>query len=419
MLTALAATAAPSTEPSDTVNIPERAIVIVGNPNTPGSNRLISVLYSEEDLHFSDPRAPRFLFLDRNGKIALGIGGYLKGTMQYDMAGAIDDGSNFTTNAIPVPLNPELRNRFFANASSSTIFLKLVGKTTSLGDFVVYMQTEFNGGGPGGYGLKLKQAYASLGYVTAGLARSTFVDGPAGFPVIDDAGPSGANTGHNVLVQYSPKFSNGLSAAVSAEMPDADYTVNAGCKAISQRVPDIPVYLQYSWDKGSHVRASALLRNLSYRDLISGKNHFVTGWGVMLSGVAKTPVGVSAYWQATYGKGIARYVQDLSGTGFDLIPDATRPGEMKAPASLGVVAGLTYGYRKFSVGAAYSQCRLYDQRALGGDTYRDGRYVVANLFYNMIPDLSLGLEYLHGNRTDVNRATGHANRVMAMLKYSF
>lgn len=418
VLTSVSASAA---EYMDTVLIPSRAVFLVGN--TPDGltdhQPLISILYSTEDLHFNDPRAPRFLFIDRQGRLAMGIGGYVKGTMQYDMDGAINNGSNFNTINIPVPANPALRNQFYASAAKTTIFLRVVGHT-GLGDFSAYVQTDFSGGGLGAYQMKLKQANIMLGNVTVGLARSTFVDASAGVPVIDDAGPAGQNSGENVLVQYRPHLAHGFTLAVSAEMPRATYTTGSDAMSINQRIPDIPAYVQYSWVNGSHVRLSGIMRQLSYRDLVTGKNEFAPGWGVMLSGVAKVYGGLQLYWQGTYGKGIARYLQDLGGAGFDLIESPDSPGHMIAPGTLGIVAGLQYNFSsKFFMSASFSESRLYNQRSLGGDTYRDGQYYVVNGFYNILPDLQVGAEYLHGERTNVDSQSGHANRVMAMLKYSF
>ena len=188
-LIAPAANALQPKEYPDTVMIPERAIVLSGDHTRSGS--LMAILYDSSDLHFSEPSAPRFLFLDRQGKVALGIGGYVKGTLQYDFGGSIDDGASFVTYDIPVPQNPAQRNQFYGNANHSTIFLQLVGKSKHFGYYQMYVQTNFSGDGNSGYGLKLKQAYLSVGYVTAGLANSTFVDGSVGTPTIDDQGPAG------------------------------------------------------------------------------------------------------------------------------------------------------------------------------------------------------------------------------------
>lgn len=404
---------ADSTDPSD---IPERTIVIT-NSGTKVPYGIVALLYSPENLHFQDPGAPRFLFLDRKGKLAFGIGGYVKGQVMYDFDGAIDD-NGFTTSGIPVPSNPAKRNRLGADASHSTIYLKLVGQT-QLGYLTVFVQTNFSGKDDC-YGMVLKQAYISLGNVTAGLARSTFVDASAQPPTIDNQGPSGATCGKNVLLRYSKKFKNGWSGAISAEIPKASYTLDEHVEKIDQRSPDIPLYLQYAWNNDkSHVRFSGLIRNLSYRNLVREKNEWNFGWAVQLSGMMRLADPLTFYYQGAFGKGYARYINDVSGFDMDLIPSGTE-GKMKAPEIMGLLGGLKYKFSdKFFASASYSQCHVYGQGPLGADVYRYGQYIVANGFYNILPDFQVGLEYLHGIKTDMGGASGHANRVSASVQYNF
>lgn len=414
---ALSAAAAP-VEDTDTFMIPERAIVATGNAEK--GQHLVGVIYNPVNAHFNDPDAPRFLFLDREGKVAFGIGGYLKATASYDFCGSIDDGPNFTTYDIPVPANPAMRNSLKGTVNHSTIFMQLVGSTEKFGNYQIYLQSNFTGNGNAGYGFKLKKAYISLGYVTAGLTRSTFVDGAAGTPTIDDEGPSGEMSATNVLLQYRPQFDSHWSAAISAEIPQATYSLTSATEQISQRVPDIPAYIQYAWRGGkSHVRLSGLVRNLSYRDLADGRNRFATGWAVQLSGMIAFDKSFTFFYQGAYGKGYARYVNDLAGNGLDLIPDATT-GRLKTPKSMNFEAGVRYNITSSAfLAASYSQARLFGQEILGPDTYRYGQYVSLSGFYNIIPDLRLGLEYLYGNRADINRVHNHANRINAMIQYSF
>lgn len=400
--------------------VPQRAVIVSGDHQR--GNDLIAVLYDKSDLHYSDPNAPRFLFLDRQGRVALGIGGYLKGTVQYDFAGSIDDGASFTTYDIPVPNSPDQRSQFYGNVNHSTIFLQLVGRSTKFGYYQMYIQTNFSGNGKGGYGMKLKQAWASLGNVTMGLAPSTFVDGSAGTPTIDDQGPAGEMTGKHVLVRYAKSFGRGWRVAAGIEMPELSVTVadEADSKKINPCVPDIPAYIQYSWAKGaSHVRVSGLLRNLSYRDLVAGKNHTLTGWAVQMSGVVDIMNRLDILFQGAYGRGYGEYINDLSGFGFDMV-SAETPGLMKMPRTANFEIGAKLNLNdKCFLAASYSEAHLYGLGYLGGDTYRYGRYISASCFYDIIPDLRLGFEYLHGNRFDFSGENGHANRVMAMLQYSF
>ncbi|MCM1292607.1 MAG: porin [Bacteroides sp.] len=410
---------------SDTVPAPERAIIVSGDRNK--ASALMQLLYDQTDLHFTEPSAPRFLFLDREGKVAFGIGGYVKGTLQYDFGGAIDDGASFTTYDIPVPNDPGQRNQFYGNANHSTIFLQLVGKTERFGYYQMYLQTQFSGNGTSGYGLKLKQAYLKVGYVTAGLTNSTFVDGSAGTPVIDDQGPAGEVSNKNILVRYAPRFSDHFSGAISVEAPKASVTilevpegVEPTLRKINQRVPDIPIYVQYEWGKAAnHVRLSGLFRDLSYRDLITQRNKFAVGWAVQLSGHIEVLPKLTLLYQGAYGRGYGQYLNDLQGEGFDLV-QSTTPGKMRTPRMSNYELGLRYDFTsKLFATASYSQVRVYGTRDLGPDSYRYGQYISVSGFYNLYSDLRIGFEYLHGKRMDQSGIDGRANRIMGMINFSF
>ncbi|MDE6489523.1 MAG: hypothetical protein K2L49_00005, partial [Muribaculaceae bacterium] len=234
MMTASPTGLSAQTMDPDTVLIPERSIIVTGDRSNV-SPEIVAILYSRENLDFHDPQAPRFLFLDREGKAMLGIGGYVKGTMSYDFDGAVD-ATGFETYDIPVPSNHAMRNAYRMDASHSTIFMRLIGRSSKFGSYQVYAQTDFTGGN-GDYDLRLRQAYIKLGYVTAGLARSTFSDASQP-PTVDPQGPSGVITTKNIMFQYAPALSRHLSMAVSIENPKTTYTTSDRCEAIHQRIPD-------------------------------------------------------------------------------------------------------------------------------------------------------------------------------------
>lgn len=405
-------------EHPDTFLVPQRAVVVSGDHTKAGS--LLAILYDTSELHFTEPSAPRFLFLDREGKVAFGIGGYLKGTLQYDFDGSTDTGSSFITYDIPVPNNGVQRSQFYGNANHSTIFLQLVGKSSRFGYYQMYIQTNFSGNGTTGYGLKLKQAYLKVGYVTAGLTNSTFVDGAAGTPVIDDQGPSGEMSRKNVLLRYAPRFSDHLSAAISIEMPSVSYTTDDAVKKINPRVPDIPLYLQYEWNGGkSHVRLSGLFRDLYYRNVASGKNCNKIGWAAQLSGIISLTPRLTLLYQGAYGRGYGAYVNDLSGFGMDLVYSGTS-GKMEAPRMANFELGARYNVTpNLFFAGTYSQARTFGIAHLGADTYRYGQYISLSGFYDIFSDLRIGLQYLRGDRADYDRRHGHANSLMGMLQYNF
>ncbi len=74
----------------DEDSIPTRALILSGDKSHPNHRLTIAEMYSRENLAFEDPAAPRFLFLDKKGEVALGIGGYLKAVGEYDFDGAVE-----------------------------------------------------------------------------------------------------------------------------------------------------------------------------------------------------------------------------------------------------------------------------------------------------------------------------------------
>ena len=397
-----------------------RTSVIVTDERQTSDNEIIKAMYEANGRHFQDPRAPRFLFMDRKGKVALGIGGYVKGTMSVDMGG-ISDNLDFVTADIPVPKQADMQNQFQMDASTSRLFLKLVGRNTAVGNFSVYVESDFRGKDGHQYDLRLRQAYIRLGNLLFGRTRSTFADGAAGPPTIDFEGPSGSVSKKNTMIQYKQQIDKNWSWAASIESPSESYTVVKNeSKSIKQRIPDIPAYLQYEWNDGqSHIRLSGLFRALSYRNLVKEENEYAIGWASQLSGMIAFSPRITFYYQAAYGKGYADYLNDLGGSGYDLIPDGNG-GKLKAPYALGIVGGLQYNFCKnYFVSASYSQCRLYDQASLSNSAYKYGQYVVANAFYTPFSNCQVGIEFLYGNRHNHDGESGNAHRLNAMIQYYF
>jgi hypothetical protein len=200
---------------------------------------------------------------------------------------------------------------------------------------------------------------------------------------------------------------------VSATTGENTYIVN-------QRVPDIPAYVQYSWGGGkSWLRFSGIMRNMLYRDELSGKNRDQLGWGVKMSGSASLTPLVTAYYQAAYGKGITSYFQDLYEGGLDMVPSGD--GSLKAVKAWGGYLGLQYNISpKVYATTTYSHVRNYARDYSGGSTawsgqYKYAQYALANIMWN----ISTGLEYIYGRRVDMDGMSRHDNRIQTMLQVTF
>ncbi len=202
---ALAAGTAAFAQGTGTVNegqtlIPQRAIILHGDPSRADSS-VIAVFYSRENLDFSDADAPRFMLLDRDGKIAFGIGGSLYATASYDFGGSIDD-YNFTTYDIQVPNNAEFRQRFGQNGRQAVIQLDghhLFGPAAQLRSKHPEARPDLQHPYPGGGAAQLRHAGADAGIDDEILAERMGKGKPVALQQLLDDGGVG-ESGHSGLL---------------------------------------------------------------------------------------------------------------------------------------------------------------------------------------------------------------------------
>lgn len=132
-------------------------------------DEIIRIMNESQLPYIHDPKAPRFLLMDKQGKFALGIGGYVRATGEYDFGGIVDDIDFVPAN---IPSSSKIKNQFQMDASTATIFLKLVGHTRLLGDFTVYTAGNFRGGDKT---FQLRNAYMSFRNITVGYTYGGFI----------------------------------------------------------------------------------------------------------------------------------------------------------------------------------------------------------------------------------------------------
>lgn len=373
---------------------------------------------------FNEPGAPRFAIKGKNNLFYLGIGGVIKGVGLFDWGNPVDDPNDFVTADIPFDTPAGNGGKLQGSLGQSKIFINFIALPGTDNKVGAYISGKFSGNGGA---FKLNHAYITYRGFTVGHTASLFEDGAAAPPTIDSEGPCGLVGVTNNLIDYTHAFGKRIKVGVGLEISSVSMTLSSRTRDVSQRIPDIPAFFQYSWDdENGWIRFSALMRNIQYRDLVSDKNRNKTCWGIKMSG--STPVGstpLQVYYQAAYGRGIGGYIQDLAGLGLDLSPDAASPGRLDAVKAWGAYAGLQYTFSpKVFASVSYSQDRAYADRYADGSTpwdeqYKYAQYLSANVFYTIMPGLQCGVEYLHGRRVDMDGASRSDNRINTMLQFNF
>lgn len=379
---------------------------------------VVEIFQNTQSGYHHDPRAPRFVLVDQEGRWGLGIGGYLQTKIEYDFDKAVAN-VDFLPSAIQRNGAPSSQYRM--DMSNSTLFLKLVGSSRLLGDFIVYTSADWRGDG---LGLQLQNAYMSTKYFTFGYTIGNFMDINAIPNTIDYGGPCGMTFYRSTQLLLKYGFDFGLSMGIALEAPNVNATGGEFLHVGAQRCPNIPVFVQYNWrnDIRNHIRIGAIMRDISYTDKVNGTDTDKVGWGVQAS-ILATMGRLQLKGQFTAGEGIGSLVNNISNIGVDVVANPQSPGKAMMLASESWYAGLQYNFSsRWFASAAFSQTALHSRNGYGEanpEGFRKGQYAVANLFCNVTSNLQVGIEYLHGWRIDFDNRTFNANRVNLSARYDF
>ncbi|MEG1587464.1 MAG: DcaP family trimeric outer membrane transporter [Bacteroidales bacterium] len=386
-------------------------------------HEIIGYFYNIRGPMYSDPEAPRFIIASRNQNLLLGIGGYVQLRGSYDFRGVCES-DDFYAYDIPVPNAGNPTQALRMNAGSSRLFMRLLANTKRVGRLTAYIEADFLGDSRA---FRLRQANISFLGFTFGQALTTFVDGKAYAPSLDQNGGIVALNQRNPLIRYERSFGKGFRFAVAAEFPSfsGSYQDGITAKATAQ-IPDFPAYIQYKW-KNNHIRLTGMIRDLPYKDVLHNSYHRVFGVGGKVSGVVQLAPALQGMFYASYGKGMATYSLDLAGAGMDLLSDYNRPGQMFAPRTAVYYGGFRIDFSPHVYsGLTYSFLRLYTKDSFTDNPdfdastfYKYGQSATAAIIWKFLPAASCGLEYMWGERTNYDGQSGHANRLYATIRYNF
>lgn len=408
---------------------------------------VVKVLYENAPRYFNAPDMPRFTIIGKDRKFYLGIGGYAKATISYDLGNPIESPIYFEPSTIPMN-NPAGNGALIQfSAATSNLFFNFVGLPTTKNKIGAYVNFNFSGSA-NTYGFSLRAAYLTYRGFIVGYNTSLFTDGGACAPTIDQQGPNAMTFVFNTVLDYQYTFNKHWSVGIGLEMPTLSATYNDYTYAINQRIPDIPAYVQYSWAKGNGwARLSGLLRNMYYRNEVGNDNGDNVGGAVKLSGAVPFCSKLTMFYQGVYGKGVGSYIQDMQGYGLDMVPVAggkknssvppSEYGELQNVEAWGMYLGMQYQITPKLLGSAtYSMVESYLPKSesntfvpgveykhansfMPNTTYKSAKYIVANLFYSITPTVTTGIEYLWGCRENVDGTFRQDTRLQTAIRVNF
>ncbi|MDE6027345.1 MAG: hypothetical protein K2G23_04700, partial [Muribaculaceae bacterium] len=350
------------------------------------NNDKVSPVEVEESLEENGPESPhdnglpRFALIGKDGLFYMGIGAQLLGEAMVDWGDRMPSAELF----IPSAIEPKIPGDGCAMRfgwQSSAVYLNMVALPETPNQIGLFFKGVFSGQN---HTVKVYHFYSKYRGLTAGYTLSSFTDSKALPMTIDFEGPNGYPFKTLFTAYWTRYFGKGFSATLGIDAPQVGMTLDETARKVSQRIPSIPVNLQYAWEGGeSHVRLAAIYRPMQYRDNLTQKNKAISGGGIQLSGMAKLTGGLGINYNATYGSGIGSYLLDDEDLSLDAV-SCLIPGTVKAVKSMGLTGGLSYlCSSKVSTNVCYSHLTnwLPDDGVLEGTAYRYGDYVAANVIY--------------------------------------
>jgi hypothetical protein len=268
----------------------------------------------------------------------------------------------------------------------------------------------------GDIGVQLREAYFELnglvggGDLVVGQTYSTFVDTDALPETLDYEGPTGSIFIRLPLLRWQRAF-DATDLRVSIEAPESDVKDADGLTGW----PDFSAAGRWRGEWG-HVKVALLLREIrATADSVSARSQ--VGAGGSFSGTVQvTRGGDNFVWQASYGTGIGRYLDDPPSDGF--IDPVT--GDLETLPVFGGFAGFQHWWlSNLRSTVIFSPIFVNNPASRPDDALKSTQYVAVNLIWSPYAATDFGVEWLWGQRVDEDGESGTANRIQFTARYTF
>ena len=362
-----------------------------------------------------DPRFPGYFRLPGTSTL-LRIGGYAKTDFIYDLkpAGNLD---SFIPSTIPIPAPATFTNSTIS-VRPTRLNLDFLVPTKSGESYRFFLEMDMFGSNS--TTPRLRHAYGQAKNFLIGQTFSNFMDPDAATDQLDFQGPNAWASTRNPQFRYSLLVANKTTFSISAEKPtsDVDFQTPDFSAQPNSPAPDGTLKLRKEMERG-HVQLSALFRSVA-AFLPDGRSESVFGWGFNFAGAERLWGKDTIVYQAAYGNGIERYINDTSGLGLDAAVSSLQSPHIQALPVVATYGGFQHFWMpRLRSNVVYSFVQVQNTEAQPGHTYHQGNYTAGNLIWNPFGSLTVGGEFLYGWRDNKDGSTGNAHRIQFSAKYNF
>jgi hypothetical protein len=330
----------------------------------------------------------------------------------------------FVPSSIPVRGQPLYDSGRRSNMSAKqSVFRMDFQRQTDYGTLKVVYKNNFFGSGSGDMPYNLQAFYGELDNehysLLAGYNISAFTDIDVFPNTLDYEGPNSFTFKYGPQIRFSPVLyrsgESALTLPMSLEKPNADISVIEGFNTYSRR-PDITLGLRWqapTW----HILWANILRDLRVENA-TARTRSTSGFATQLTGTTALFEHDSIQGWASYGKGYANFLQDISGLGLDAA--FTTEGDLRAIRARGFGAGYTHAWREdLTSSLAYGYLRISPQSnmLINPDQPKSTKFGSINLAWKFSERAMFGVEYLWGQNIALTDLRGQGQRLQTTFRY--
>jgi hypothetical protein len=313
--------------------------------------------------------------------VAMKIGGFVKADFIYDF-NPIDSTDTFDTTTIPVDAPPRTNSRFHARQTRLSFDTHWMASERTVRIFV---EGDFFSDNDR---YRLRHAYGEVGALLVGQTWTTFTDVAAAPATLDFEGSVSSVNRRQAQARWTESvLHEDVTLALAVEDSREIIQLPTGLTGDPRTPsPDFVARVRFEREWGQF-QVAGLYRVLGFQpkgaDLITGN-----GWGLNFTEVILLTDSTKVYSQIVFGQGIGSY-RSLP----DVVPSG--PEALEILGILGWMIGVTHEWTDL----------------LSSNFVRRTTYLAANLIWKPLERVTVGAEYLHGLRENVDLHSAAANRL--------
>ena len=352
----------------------------------------------------------------------LGFKGYVKLDYLQDFSGT-GDRFQFVTATIPVEGTPEAEVGGYMNMFvRETRFSFEVRKTTEgAPPQKFFLEMDFFQESAGAFNQypRLRHAYFVYGRFLAGRTWGLLTAVQAVPALIDFAAGDALAGTRAAQIRWQQRVSEGFKWTVGIQMQEFPGIENVSNQTgrPSQNLPVFAGRIDREWGASSLMLGGGFTQ-LRWDGEGVGPNATAYQFGVVFNGRLTFPYGGYVLWNSSFGKGSGNGVIALIGQGASAT--LTPEGELDTMRAASAAVGYGHPFSKrvsSTVHVAWTELDPSELRA--PDRMKASITAHANVLCSITENMSAGVEYMYGRRTNTDDRFGVAHRLQVMTKYAF